>query len=88
MFCHEMHCGGHFSHKKTVFKILKSKFFWPTLGKDTYEFCRCCDRCQRMGNIGKRNEMPLKGELVVELFDIWGIDFMGPSYLQMATTTF
>ena len=77
-FCHEMHCGGHFSHKKTVLKILQSGFFWPTLGRDTYEFSRRCDRCQRMGSIGKRNEMPQKGELVVELFDIWGIDFMGP----------
>ena len=77
-FCHEMHCGGHFSHKKTVLKILQSGFFWPTLERDTYEFSRRCDRCQRMGSIGKRNEMPQKGELVVELFDIWGIDFMGP----------
>ena len=31
-----------------------------------------------MGNINKRHEMPLHGVLVVELFDVWGIDFMGP----------
>ncbi|CAL8988144.1 unnamed protein product [Prunus brigantina] len=31
-----------------------------------------------MGNIGRRNEMPLNNILVVELFDVWGIDFMGP----------
>ena len=31
-----------------------------------------------MGNINKRHEMPLHGLLVVELFDVWGIDFMGP----------
>ncbi|CAL9005408.1 unnamed protein product, partial [Prunus brigantina] len=37
-----------------------------------------CDRCQRMGNISRRNEMPLKNILFVELFDVWGIDFMGP----------
>ena len=35
-----------------------------------------CDRCQRMGNILKKHEMPLKGILEVELFDVWGIDFM------------
>ena len=31
-----------------------------------------------MGNINRRNEMPLQGILVVQIFDIWGIDFMGP----------
>ena len=31
-----------------------------------------------MGNISRRHEMPLQGILVVQLFDVWGIDFMGP----------
>ena len=31
-----------------------------------------------MGNISRRQELPLKNILEVELFDIWGIDFMGP----------
>ena len=31
-----------------------------------------------MGNISKRHEMPLHGILVVQLFDVWEIDFMGP----------
>ena len=36
------------------------------------------DRCQRTGNISRRDEMPQKGILEVEIFDVWGIDFMGP----------
>ena len=31
-----------------------------------------------MGNIIKRHEMPLQGILVVQLFDVWGMDFMRP----------
>ena len=31
-----------------------------------------------MGNISKRHEKPLQGILVVQLFDVWGIGFMGP----------
>ena len=31
-----------------------------------------------MGSISRRDEAPLKGILEVELFDVWGIDFMGP----------
>ena len=31
-----------------------------------------------MGNINRRNEIPLQGILVVQIFYVWGIDFMGP----------
>ena len=31
-----------------------------------------------MGNINRRNEMPPQGILVVQIFDVWGIDFMRP----------
>ncbi|XP_061357214.1 uncharacterized protein LOC133301576 [Gastrolobium bilobum] len=37
-----------------------------------------CDRCQRTGNITRKHEMPLVPIMEVELFDVWGIDFMGP----------
>ncbi|KAJ9566462.1 hypothetical protein OSB04_002428 [Centaurea solstitialis] len=33
---------------------------------------------KRSGNISQRNEMPLNRILEIELFDGWGIDFMGP----------
>ncbi|KAH9794255.1 hypothetical protein KPL71_004834 [Citrus sinensis] len=77
-FCHEQVCGGHFSAKKTATKILQCGFYWPTLFHDAYVFCSLCDRCQRMGSISKRNMMPLNPILVVEIFDVWGIDFMRP----------
>ena len=31
-----------------------------------------------MGNINRKNEMPLHGILVVRIFYVWKIDFMGP----------
>ncbi|XP_048601815.1 uncharacterized protein K02A2.6-like, partial [Brassica napus] len=46
--------------------------------KDTQDFVSKCDSCQRRGNITKRNEMPQNPILEVEVFDVWGIDFMGP----------
>ena len=46
--------------------------------KDAYLFCKACDQCQRTGNIGNRDQMPLNSVLVCEIFDVWGIDFMGP----------
>ncbi|CAL9024839.1 unnamed protein product, partial [Prunus brigantina] len=59
-------------------KVLQSGFFWPTLFKDAYVFCASCDRCQRMGNLHARNQMPLTNILIIDIFDVWGIDFMGP----------
>ena len=76
--CHSSPYGGHFAGDKTTHKILQSGFYWPTIFKDCFEWVKLCDQCQRMGNISKRHEMPLQGILVVQLFDIWGMDFMGP----------
>ena len=75
--CHASPYGGHFAGDKTTQKILQSGFYWPTLFKDCYEWVKHCDNCQRMGNISRRNEMSLQGILVVQIFYVWGIDFMG-----------
>jgi hypothetical protein len=37
-----------------------------------------CGSCQRHGNINTRDAMPLTNNLQMELFDVWGIDYMGP----------
>ncbi|XP_026410339.1 uncharacterized protein LOC113305532 [Papaver somniferum] len=77
-FCHSYACGGHFGTKRTTLKVLESGFYWPTMFKDAYLFYKACDRCQRTGNLGARNQMPQTPILAVEIFDVWGIDFMGP----------
>ena len=77
-FCHSEACDGHFSSRKTTAKILQSGFYWPTIFKDTYEFCKTCENCQKLRSITKRNMMPLNPILEIEIFDCWGIDFMGP----------
>ena len=40
--------------------------------------CKEYDKCQRLGKISRRHMMPLNSILVVDLFDVWVIDFMGP----------
>ncbi|XP_059288159.1 uncharacterized protein LOC132041464 [Lycium ferocissimum] len=39
---------------------------------------KSCDQCQRQGSIGRKHEMPMNFMMEVELFDVWGIDSMGP----------
>ncbi|RVW88702.1 Pro-Pol polyprotein [Vitis vinifera] len=75
--CHESACGDHFASHKTAMKLLQSGFSWPSLFKDAHAMCRSCDRCQRLG-LTRRNQMPMNPILIVDLFDVWGIDFIGP----------
>ena len=77
-FCHAFACGGHFGPQRTARKVLDSGLYWPTLFHDAYLFCKSCEQCQRTGNISRRNEMPQQPLLYCEIFDVWGIDFMGP----------
>ncbi|CAN6678271.1 unnamed protein product [Malus baccata var. baccata] len=77
-FCHSYACGGHFGTQRTTLKVLESGFYWPTLFKDAKRFCITCDRCQRTGTIGANDQMPQTPIFNVEIFDVWGMDFMGP----------
>ncbi|RVW81571.1 Transposon Tf2-12 polyprotein [Vitis vinifera] len=76
--CHDSACGGHFASQKTAMKVIQSGFWWPSLFKDAHTMCKGCDRCQRLGKLTRRNMMPLNPILIVDVFDVWGIDFMGP----------
>ena len=76
--CHENACGGHFASQKIDMKVLQSGFYWPSLFKDAHAMCQTCNRCERLRKLTRRNMMPFNPILVVDLFDVWGIDFMGP----------
>ncbi|KAM2316657.1 hypothetical protein ACFX1S_000487 [Malus domestica] len=77
-FCHTYACGGHFGTQMTARKVLECGFYWPTIFKDARTFCMACDRCQRTGSIGPKDQMSQSPIFNVEIFDVWGIDFMGP----------
>ena len=77
-FYHTYACGGHFGTQMTALEVLECGFYWPTMFKDARTSCITCDRCQRTGNIGLIDQMPQTPIPSVEIFFIWGIDFMGP----------
>ncbi|GJU96122.1 reverse transcriptase domain-containing protein [Tanacetum coccineum] len=76
--CHEGPTGGHHSANLTARKVFDAGFFWPTIYRDAHSMIKSCDTCQRQGKISQRDEMPQNAIQVCEIFDIWGIDFMGP----------
>ncbi|RVX05731.1 hypothetical protein CK203_027375 [Vitis vinifera] len=74
--CHENACGGHFASQKIAMRVLQSGFC--SLFKYAHTMCKSCDRCQRLGKLTRKNMMPLNPILIVDIFYVWGIDFMRP----------
>jgi hypothetical protein len=75
--CHLSEYGGHYGAFCTNAKVWQCGFYWPTMYQDAKDFVRRCPRCQKHGNISTRDAMPLTTSLQVEIFDVWGIDYMG-----------
>ncbi|GJU40330.1 reverse transcriptase domain-containing protein [Tanacetum coccineum] len=76
--CHNGPTGGHHGPNYTAKKVFDSGFYWPTIYRDAHDLVTRCDTCQRQGKISQRDEMPQNSIQVCEIFDVWGIDFMGP----------
>ncbi|GJT95407.1 putative nucleotidyltransferase, ribonuclease H [Tanacetum coccineum] len=70
--------GGYRSASITGRKVYDAGFFWPNIFKDAKDYMMRCDACHRFGNISSRSKMPQNNIQVCDVFDIWGLDFMGP----------
>ncbi|GJZ15370.1 reverse transcriptase domain-containing protein [Tanacetum coccineum] len=76
--CHNGPTGGHHGANYTAKKVFDSGFYWPTIYRDDHDMVKSCDSCQRQGKISQKDEMPQNAIQVCEIFDVWGIDFIGP----------
>ncbi|GKD82352.1 reverse transcriptase domain-containing protein [Tanacetum coccineum] len=70
--------GGHHGIAATARKVFKAGFYWPHIFRDARKLVQVCDACQRARNISSRDETSQKYIHVCEIFDVRGIDFMGP----------
>nr|GFA12659.1 reverse transcriptase domain-containing protein [Tanacetum cinerariifolium] len=76
--CHYRPTGGHNGPNYTAKKVFDLGFYWPTIYRDAQDLVKNCDVCQRQGKISQRDEMPQNSIQVCKIFDVWGVDFMGP----------
>nr|GEV10006.1 reverse transcriptase domain-containing protein [Tanacetum cinerariifolium] len=76
--CHSGPTGGHHGLNYTARKVFDSGFYWPTIYHDAQNLVKNCDVYQRQSKISQKDEMPQNSIQVCEIFDVWGIDFMGP----------
>nr|GEX01317.1 hypothetical protein [Tanacetum cinerariifolium] len=76
--CHYRPTRGHHGPNYTAKKVIDSGFYWPTIYRDAQDLVKTYDVCQRQGKISQQDEMPQSSIQVCEIFEVWGIDFMGP----------
>nr|GEV59416.1 reverse transcriptase domain-containing protein [Tanacetum cinerariifolium] len=75
--CHNGPTGGHHGPNYIAKKVFDSSFYWPTIYRNAQDLVKSCDACQRQEKISQRDEMSQNSIQVCEIFDVWGIDFMG-----------
>ncbi|GKA43411.1 reverse transcriptase domain-containing protein [Tanacetum coccineum] len=76
--CHNGPTGGHHGANYIAKKVFDSGFYWPTIYRDAHDLVTRYDACQHQGKISQHDEIPQNAIQVCEIFDVWGIDFMGP----------
>ncbi|GJZ16507.1 reverse transcriptase domain-containing protein [Tanacetum coccineum] len=66
--------GHHLPPKSSLNRLL----FGPTIYKDAHELSKTVIVPTTYGKTSQRDVMPQNSSKVCEIFDVWGIDFMGP----------
>jgi hypothetical protein len=77
----ELHEGvvrGHFPTYTTAKKMLIAIYWWPTLFKDTHEFYRSCDSCQKIGGLKTKKYGQVGNNTSKGTFMKWGLDLIYP----------
>jgi hypothetical protein len=74
--CHSGACGGHMSGYATAQKILRARYFWPSLFNDCITAVQNCHAYQTYNQKNQLHPAPLHPVVSVAPFEKWGIDFM------------
>ncbi|GJZ00885.1 reverse transcriptase domain-containing protein [Tanacetum coccineum] len=76
--CQKNHTGPSDSANLTARQVLDAVFFWPTPHIEIPYYIKSCNNVSKTRAKFPTNEMPQNAIQVCEIFDVWGIDFMGP----------
>lgn len=70
-------CGGHFSSKKTIVKILQCGIYQPSTFRDAHNLYKRYETCQKLEALTQKNGMSLALIHIMQVFNCGGIYFMG-----------
>ena len=69
---------GNYGGCATSRNILRGGIWWPTLHNDAVDYSKSCDVCQPTGKPSHWDEMPLTPQIIMQPFDKWVVNFVGP----------
>ena len=74
---HSISLEGHLGRRKMAARIIQ-RFYWPTLFRDIADFCRSCDRCQKVGHTRTLRAPMIPLPIIEEPFQRIAMDIVGP----------
>lgn len=74
---HEGFCGDHTGQHSLSKKNLRQGYFRPTMNKDSLNYVKKCDKCQRFANIPRAASNELTLMTSPWPFAVWGTDLIG-----------
>lgn len=77
---HDTLCAGHLGHKRTLARLQRD-MYWPAINKDTREYCKSCEICQKTKAKGKTPRVPMQKSIPIvprKPFQKVAIDLIGP----------
>ncbi|XP_071739879.1 uncharacterized protein [Rutidosis leptorrhynchoides] len=75
---HEGICGLHASPRSVVAKIMRLRYYWPTMHHDITMVLQTCESCQIHSNVPRLPKQELISVTSASPFMKWGIDIVGP----------
>ena len=75
---HECIRGNHSMARLLVHKLIRARYYWPTMLKDAQAYVKTCDKCQRFSNLIRQPSEELTPMTTCWPFAQWGLDIMGP----------
>ena len=81
---HERICGQHLRGHALAHKALRQVYYWSTIKKDTTDFVKKCDKCQRFAKTTHKPPEQLSNIIALWPFTQWGLDILRPFPLVKA----
>ena len=75
---HEGICDNHIGARALAGKVLRQRYYWPTILKEATDLVKKCRICQEHAKISSLPSEPLTSITSPWPFQKWGLDILGP----------